>query len=345
MAITQLLAIPTVAILILALTTPFHCGAQIQATQENRIPLENSANVWFAFTFSKDASLLAAGKDAVRVWDTKTGSLRMSLNDPMFCLAFSPDGTLLAGAASNWNNYAAIWAVRNATQQQIAHGGIGAGNLIRRFDQTNKERINLSAAFSPDTKLLAIGNGDDTLTLWELATGKEITLQQEHSNGAAIGFSQDSKYLASGGRDGTIRVWDVASRSEKHCFRGYPGRVSNVTFGDRDRVIVATAVEARDTKATVFVNRFPDGKELARFPDHYHPVLTADARFLAMLGDEGKTISIRDMSNKTQVFERRAKGQSRFEAMAFPSRSRLTCLQSEGKQLSLLHLNTGIADK
>ena len=353
MSNAHLLAFSPIAFLCLTSIALFNCDPQVQAAPENRIALENSSHAHFAFaSFSADASLLAAGEDRLRVWDTQTGRIRTTLHPPAFAIAFSADGMMLAGTETGRGNDIDLWALRDEARLLITYGATGpgsadSGKLIRKFQQPRSERIGLSAAFSPDTKWLAIGNGDDTITLFELATGKEVTLPQEQSNGAAIGFSNDGKYLASGGRDGTIRVWEVNSQAEKHCLRGYPDPVAQVAFGDRDRLIVAAAVEPQGIagKSTVFVNRFPDGKELARFPNCSHPVLTTDGRFLAMLGTERKTVSIRDLKDRSLVFEYVARNNSRFKAISFTPNKTLICLLSEKNQLFLLRLQSAITKK
>ncbi|MER3415485.1 MAG: protein kinase, partial [Gemmataceae bacterium] len=65
-----------------------------------------------------------------------------------------------------------------------------------------------SVAFSPDGRYLASGSRDNTVRVWEVATGQHVRTLQEHTRGiTSVAFSPDGRYLASGSWDKTVRVW------------------------------------------------------------------------------------------------------------------------------------------
>jgi WD40 repeat protein len=62
--------------------------------------------------------------------------------------------------------------------------------------------------FSLHGKTLASGSYDNTIKLWNLATGEEIRTLRGHSQSVrSIAISPDGKTLASGSADNTIKIW------------------------------------------------------------------------------------------------------------------------------------------
>jgi WD40 repeat protein len=75
------------------------------------------------------------------------------------------------------------------------------------------------AAFSPDGKLLAVGQGGETDTgkihLVDIASGKILRTVSGHRYGACdVKFSADGQYVLSSGRDTTVRICQVSDGKE-----------------------------------------------------------------------------------------------------------------------------------
>jgi hypothetical protein len=101
-------------------------------------------------------------------------------------------------------------------------------------------------AFSPDGRLLATTSADDTVRLWEVATGQPhgppLTGYNAQVNG--VTFSPDGRLLATASSDRAVRLWEVAT-GQPHGppLSGHTNEVYGVAFSPDGRLLATTSAD------------------------------------------------------------------------------------------------------
>jgi WD40 repeat protein len=151
---------------------------------------EHCTPAW-GLAWSPDSQFWAIGNESGNVWvynvdGTEVAQLHNDGN--VDTIAWSPDGSLLAGGNSIW-----AWDVAAFKQQ----GGISSGRIW-------------NLAWSPDNAEIAtVATNSDEVRLWD-TSGKRLAILSGHpGNVQQLAWSPDGTQLASGGADQTIRLWDM----------------------------------------------------------------------------------------------------------------------------------------
>ncbi len=90
----------------------------------------------------------------------------------------------------------------------------------------------LSVSFSPEGSLLATGDSDGEIRLWQVTTGKQVLACKGHTSWVwSVAFSPDGYTLASGSLDQTVKLWDTHTGECLKTLQGHTGQVNAIAYG------------------------------------------------------------------------------------------------------------------
>jgi WD40 repeat protein len=243
--------------------------------------------------FSHDGEQLASSSrdGTARVWDVKTGEeLRLMLFHPygigVSTVSFCPaNGSLLSTTSSD--STARLWdlntgekianipncignsAVFSSDGRLFASGTCGGsyGTDAYIYD-TQKRNIALkihheaegsiiSVAFSPNGDLLATGNDEGIVRIWDSVTGREIKRIVLNGEVNDLEFLANGTEIATASSDGIVAIWDLVTEGELSRMLHNEEIFSAVFSSDGERVLTLSynAAKIWDTAT---------GKEIAR---------------------------------------------------------------------------------
>ncbi len=216
------------------------CTIKIWRQPFTKTPLTLKGHYGFvnSIAMTPDGRLLASACEGevaeLKLWQLPHGT-EINYSDTVYyvsCVAFSPDGQLLAIGRS----FGGIKLWQMPTRQEIC---------------TLTPSGTVSAiAFSPDGKLLASGSAGKTIKIWQIGTEEELRSLKTRSVGVtslkghsdrinSLAFSPDGKILASASDDKTIKIWQLATGKLICTLTGHLAAVQSVAFSPNGLMLVS----------------------------------------------------------------------------------------------------------
>ncbi|MGF1523204.1 MAG: NB-ARC domain-containing protein [Leptolyngbyaceae cyanobacterium] len=191
-------------------------------------------------------------------------------------VAYHPQGHQLATAISN---EVAVWDIR---QGQQLFTGQGHTAWI------------MCLAYSPDHTLIASGSRDQTIRLWDAATGQCIKTLPCQSWIQTVAFSPDGQHLVSGDNEGLIQVWEVATAQYQCSLKGHRDRVLALKFAAAGQTLVSSSQD-QTVRVWDFASR--DCRHTWAIPVNWTLAMdvSADGQTL-VTGSEGNTVKQWDLT-------------------------------------------------
>jgi Tol biopolymer transport system component len=133
-----------------------------------------------------------------------------------------------------------------------------------------------SVWFSPDGKRIASASEDQTVKVWEVATGREvITFKGDAFPVDRACFSPDGQRLAGGNGHDTVEVWNAATGQLTLTLKGHTGWVHSVAFSPDGKRLLSGSLDntlkvwdAQTGQLTVSLQGHTDGVNCVAFsPD------------------------------------------------------------------------------
>lgn len=209
-------------------------GQTVHATEIRIVPNLGHSGEMTSAVFSRDGRhVLTAGYDSVaKLWHVDSGSLLRTYTwgSRQFGGAFlSPD-----------DNQILVFGGRGKGAVDLFDRA--TGRTVQSFE-THSNSVNaghtnypVSAAFSPDGRLILVGYYDQTAKLLDARSGRLVHWLKGHSGLVeTVAFSGDGSQILTGEQDlksaeALIRLWDVATGKQLRTFKGLGVSVESVAF-------------------------------------------------------------------------------------------------------------------
>ncbi|MEH2172886.1 NB-ARC domain-containing protein [Nostoc sp.] len=196
-----------------------------------------------------------------------------------------------------------------------------------------------SVAFSPDGKLLAMGDTGGEIHFYQVSDWKHFLTCKGHTNWIpSLAFSPDGSILASGSSDYTVRLWDIGRGRCLQTFQKHSNEIWSVAFSPDGNTLVSASNDR-----TIKLWDVRTGECLRTFSGHTNWVISVafspDGKTLAS-GSDDNTVRLWDINSDEckRIFHGHDDG---VRSITFSPDGQILVSSSDDHTVKLWDLNTG----
>lgn len=195
-----------------------------------------------------------------------------------------------------------------------------------------------SAAFSPDGNFILSGARDNSMKLWNVASGKEIRTFHGHQGDVfSVAFSTDGRYALSSSLDKLVKLWDISTGNEIRSFDDHDHAVYGVAFSPDGKLALSGSWDK-----SAIIREIETGRVVHKLmhPDAVISVAFSPDGKYALTGSLDSRIRLWDVSsgNIIRTFSGHSGG---INSVVFSNSGDLVVSGSRDKNIKLWETETG----